>query len=111
MPGRWAHSGFIGAYTLVTLASPFYLWKIGELKAKDIVYCVLALGLLCIPAIGSVYPAPAPPDNYFPYIFLVYLAAGLFRALAFKVRDPKTLGKVREELKALHLPAGLVTQG
>jgi len=109
--GTMGAFGFIGAYTLVTLASPFYLWKIGELKAKDIVFCALALGLLCIPAIGSVYPAPPPPDNFFPYIFLVYLAAGLFRALAFKVRDPKTLGKVRDELKALHLPPGLVTQG
>jgi len=98
--------GFIGAYTLVTIAAPFYLWKIGELKTKDVVICVLALGLLCIPAIGSVYPAPAPPDNYFPYFFLAYLAAGLFRALAFKVRDPKTLVKVREELKTLHLPVG-----
>jgi len=63
--------------------------------------------LLLIPAIGSVYPAPPAPDNLFPYIFLAYLAAGLFRALAFKVRDPKTLSQVREELKSFHLPAGL----
>jgi hypothetical protein len=84
-----------------------YLKKTGELKAKDMVVCIAALALLCIPAVGSVYPAPPAPDNYFPYIFLTYLIAGLFRALAFKVRDPKTLSQVREELQAFHLPAGL----
>jgi amino acid transporter len=105
--GTMGAFGFIGAYTLVCVAAPFYLWKIGELKAKHVVVCVLALGLLTIPAIGSVYPVPPAPVNLFPYIFLVYLGAGLFRALAFKVRDPKTLTQVREELKSFHLPAGL----
>jgi amino acid transporter len=105
--GTMGAFGFLGTYTLVTLAAPFYLKKIGELKAKDVVICVLALGLLTIPAVGSVYPVPPAPVNYFPYIFLVYLGAGLFRALAFKVRDPKKLTQVREELKTFHIPAGL----
>lgn len=104
--GTMGAFGFIGAYTLICIAAPLYLKKTGELKAKDTAICVAALGLLLIPAVGSVYPVPPAPVNYFPYIFLIYLAAGLFRALAFKVRDPKTLTKVREELKALHMPAG-----
>ncbi len=60
--------GFLGAYTLICIAAPLYLWKISELKAKDIVICVLALGLLVIPAVGSVYPVPPAPVNLFPYI-------------------------------------------
>ncbi len=99
--------GFLGAYTLICIAAPLYLKKIGELKTKDMVVCALALGLLLIPAVGSVYPVPAPPVNSFPYIFLGYLAIGLFRALAYKVRDPKTLEKIREELSAMRMPGGL----
>jgi amino acid transporter len=105
--GTMGAFGFLGAYTLICIAAPLYLMKIGELKAKDIVICVLALGLLLIPAVGSVYPVPAPPVNYFPYIFLGYLALGLFRALAYKVRDPKTLSQIREELSAMRMPGGL----
>jgi amino acid transporter len=105
--GTMGAFGFIGAYTLICIAAPMYLKKTGELKIKDMAVCIAALVLLLIPAVGSVYPAPPAPDNLFPYIFAVYLAAGLFRALAFKVRDPKTLTQVREELKSFHLPAGL----
>jgi amino acid transporter len=106
--GMMGAFGFIGAYSLVCLAAPMYLKKTGQLKTKDVVICVAALALLIVPAIGSVYPAPPAPGNYFPYVFLIYLAVGLCRALAFKVRDPKTVAQVREELKAYHLPAGLV---
>ena len=99
--------GFIGAYILICIAAPLYLKKTGELKRKDLAFCVLAMALLLIPAVGSVYPAPPAPDNYFPYVFGTYLLIGLFRAFAFKIRDPKTLTQVREELQSFHLPAGL----
>jgi amino acid transporter len=105
--GTMGAFGFIGAYTLICIAAPIYLYKIGELKAKDIVISIMALGLLLIPAVGSVYPVPPAPLNYFPYVFAVYLAAGLFRAVAFKVRDPKALNLVREELKTFHIPADM----
>ncbi len=105
--GTMGAFGFLGAYTLICVAAPFYLWKIKELKTKDVVLCVVSLLLLCIPAVGSVYPVPAPPVNYFPYIFLGYLAIGLFRALAYKVRDPKKLAEIREELAEMRMPGGL----
>jgi len=108
--GTMGAFGFIGAYALVCIAAPLYLKKIGELKIKDMAICIAAMALLLIPAVGSVYPAPPAPDNYFPYVFAVYLAAGLFRAFAFKVRDPKTLVKVREELQSFHVPAGLALE-
>jgi amino acid transporter len=104
--GTMGAFGFLGAYTLICIAAPMYLKKTGEFKTKDMAICVAALALLLIPAVGSVYPVPPAPVNYFPYIFGAYLAVGLFRALAFKVRDPKTLTKVREELKGLHMPSG-----
>jgi amino acid transporter len=105
--GTMGAFGFLGSYVLITIAAPMYLKKIGELKVKDIVLCVAALGLLLVPAVGSVYPVPPAPVNYFPYIFLVYVALGLFRAVAFKVREPKSLVKIREELHSLYLPSGM----
>ncbi len=45
--------------------------------------------------------------NYFPYIFLTYVVLGLFRAVAFKVREPKNVMKIREELQSLYLPSGM----
>ncbi|MEI9997929.1 MAG: APC family permease [Verrucomicrobiota bacterium] len=105
--GTMGAFGFLGAYTLICLAAPLYLKKIGELKAKDMAFCVAALVLLLIPAVGSVYPVPAPPVNYFPYVFLVYLGAGLFRAVAYKIRDPKSLAKIRDELADMRMPGGL----
>jgi amino acid transporter len=105
--GTMGAFGFLGAYTLICIAAPLYLWKIGELKAKEMSLCIAALALLLIPAIGSVYPVPPAPVNYFPYIFGTYLAAGLFRAVAYKIRDPKSLAKIREELADMRMPGGL----
>jgi amino acid transporter len=108
--GTMGAFGFLGAYVLITIAAPMYLYKIRELKAKDVVLCVAALGLLLVPAVGSVYPVPPAPVNYFPYIFLVYVALGLFRAVAYKVREPKSVSKIREQLQAFYLPSGLGLQ-
>jgi hypothetical protein len=49
-----------------------YLKKIGQLRANDVVICLVGLGLLLIPAIGAVYPVPPAPVSYFPYIFAAY---------------------------------------
>ena len=102
--GTMGAFGFVGAYTLVTLAAPFYLKKCGELKAKDIVWCVAALALLMIPAIGSVYPVPPAPVNYFPYIFLAYLAVGVVRVVMLRIQAPEQLKAIRDQVHSQHLP-------
>jgi amino acid transporter len=75
--GLFGAMGFCGAYVLISLATPFYLKKIGELKAHHIVIAVIALALLIVPIVGTVYPVPAFPMNYFPYIFIAYVVAGI----------------------------------
>jgi len=107
--GTMGAFGFLGAYTLICVAAPMYLRKIGELKAKDIVICVAAIVLLLLPAWGVFFPqpAPTPPVSYFPWVFLVYLGAGFFRAIAYKIRDPKSLAKIRDELADMRAPGGL----
>jgi hypothetical protein len=80
------------------------------LKIKDTLLCVIGLVLLAIPAIGSVYPVPPAPVNYFPYLFLGYVAIGVLRAIAFKVRDPSRIKRIHEELREMHLPGGLTIE-
>jgi amino acid transporter len=75
--GTFGAFGFLGAYVFVSIAAPMYLKKIGELRRRDVAYSVIALAFLLVPAVGSVYPVPAPPVNAFPYIFLAYFAVGL----------------------------------
>jgi amino acid transporter len=75
--GLFGAMGFCGAYVLISLATPFYLKKIGELKAHHIAIAAIALALLIVPIVGTVYPVPAFPMNYFPYIFIAYVIAGI----------------------------------
>jgi amino acid transporter len=80
--GLFGAMGFSGAYVLISLATPFYLKKIGELKAWHVVVCVLAELLLIVPIVGLVYPVPPFPANVQPYIFGAYLLVGIVLVLA-----------------------------
>jgi hypothetical protein len=68
----------------------------------DMAGCIAALILLAIPAVGSVYPIPDPPVNYFPYAFLVYLAIGIVWIMSFYRRQPAAITKVQEDLDRSH---------
>jgi amino acid transporter len=75
--GLFVAMGFCGAYVLISLATPSYLKKIGELKIHPIAIAVLSLILLTVPIVGTGYPAPAFPMNYFAYIFIAHLVGGV----------------------------------
>jgi amino acid transporter len=75
--GTFGAFGFLGAYFFVTVATPMYLKKIGELRSVDVALSVVTVVLLLVPAIGSVYPVPSPPVNAFPYVFGLYFLIGL----------------------------------
>jgi amino acid transporter len=70
--------GFVGAYFLVSVAAPAYLKRKGLARRKDLALSAIAVLLLLVPAVGSVYPVPAWPYSTFPYIFLAYAMIGLF---------------------------------
>jgi len=74
--GTFGAFGFLGAYTFVSVAAPMYLKKIGQLRPLDVVWSVAAIICLLVPAIGSVYPVPAPPVNLFVYVFALYFLIG-----------------------------------
>jgi len=100
--GTMGAFGFLGAYVLITLAAPAFLKKRGELKARHLALCIAAMLLLLIPAVGSVYPVPAPPVNMFPYIFGGYLWFGVLRIMAMQHQKPERVVEISEEVKKLH---------
>jgi amino acid transporter len=97
--GLFGAMGFCGAYVLISLATPFYLKKIGEMKPHHIAIAVIALALLLVPIVGTVYPVPSYPMNYFPYIFLTYIVAGvvLVSMRSRTVMEMDSIRKVLEE--------------
>jgi amino acid transporter len=100
--GTLAAFGFITPYCLITVAAPVYLKRLGEQRPIDLVMCAAALVLLLIPTVGSVIPVPAPPVNYFPYAYLVYLVAGIAWILAFRARKPTAVGAIHQDLELNH---------
>jgi amino acid transporter len=101
--GTMGAFGFLGAYFLISIAAPVFLKKRNELHVKDILMCLAAVALMIIPAVGSVYPVPAAPVSYFPYIFLAYLVCGFMRILIMNshpvsaVRVKEISGEVRRQ--------------
>jgi amino acid transporter len=96
--GLFGAMGFCCAYVLISLATPFYLRKIGELKALHVGLAVAALVLLLVPIIGPFWPMPAPyPTNLFPYIVGGYLVLGA--ALIFvRSRSTSDMAMIRQAL-------------
>lgn len=87
--GTIATYGFLFSYVLITIATPFYLYKEKVLKAKNIIISVITFGILLMPIVGSVYPLPAYPFNLFPFIFLAWLAVGTIWFNIQKSRKPE----------------------
>lgn len=103
--GTIATLGFIFAYLLIAIAAPFYLRSIEELRARHIVLAVITVGILCIPIVGSVYPLPAAPYGYFPFIFAGWLAIGLVWFLVRKLRS-SVVEDISDDLDKVHAQFG-----
>lgn len=105
--GTFGAFGFLGAYFLVSIAAPMYLKKIGELKPQHIVVSTIAVLLLIVPAIGSVYTNPplAAPVKYFVYIFLAYFGIGLITCLMQRGRESEVMDGVEKDLEIPTAPA------
>jgi amino acid transporter len=76
--GSLATYGFIVVYGLVCLALPGYLRLHGASRGSAQLMAGLAAGAMLLALIGNLYPVPEGPYGKLPYIYLVYLAAGLF---------------------------------
>jgi amino acid transporter len=82
--GSVATFGFLLSYVLVSVAAPLFLKSRKELTALHLITSAIALLLLAIPIVGSVYPVPDAPYNYLPYLFLALMGAGAARIFSLK---------------------------
>jgi amino acid transporter len=95
--GLFGALGFLGAYVLISLATPMYLKKIGELKPYHWVLAIVALALLVVPIVGTVFPVPPYPQNFLPYIYGVYLLIGVVLVF-FRSRSHAEIAEIRQVL-------------
>jgi amino acid transporter len=76
--GSLATYGFIVTYALVCIALPGYLRKHGIFRQGAQIIPWLACGAMVLALAGNLYPVPEGPYGKLPYVYLAYLAAGLF---------------------------------
>jgi len=69
--------GFVTVYGLVAAALPFYLRRNAQLTPGSLILSIVAALAMILAMAGTLYPIPAAPYNYLPYIYLAYLALGL----------------------------------
>lgn len=100
--GTFGALGFLTAYFLITIATPVYLYRDGRLRPGNIAVAVLAVLCLLVPAVSEFYPVPAAPYNYFPYIFMVYLAIGVAWIFAVNKRSPGKIEEIERDFEATH---------
>jgi len=99
--GTIATFGFLFVYFVIAIAAPFYLRKRGELSPLRVILAIVTAGIVAIPILGSVYPLPAAPYGYFPFIFAAWLLLGV--AWYFYRRATAGVdGAIEEDLDQVH---------
>ncbi|MBV9389820.1 MAG: APC family permease [Chroococcidiopsidaceae cyanobacterium CP_BM_ER_R8_30] len=101
--------GFLLVYILISLAAPVYLYRLRKLRLQDVVFSVLGVAFMLLPVVGTVgipgsalFPPPAPPQNMFPYLFLLYLAAGCGWFVIQRLRYPRMVKGMQRSVEAIH---------
>ncbi len=85
-----ASYGFIGSYFLVCLAMPFFLLRRKILRGLDVAVSAFALLILAAVLALTVFPVPAAPWRYLPYLFLAAVLTGIAFSLAYSRALNKT---------------------
>jgi amino acid transporter len=75
--GSLATYGFIVAYALASLALPSYLKKHGAYASGAQFLSWIACLAMLLALLGNLYPVPEGPYGKLPYIYFVYLLAGM----------------------------------
>lgn len=85
--GTFATFGFVSAYILTCVSSPLVLARERRLPAAQLAASIAAILVLGYVLFTSVYPAPAAPMNYLPYLFLGTLSAGACFSIWLRARN------------------------
>jgi len=86
--GTLATFGFVTVYILVSTAAPIFLRAQSRLTPQAIVISVLAVLAMGAALLGNLYPVPAPPYSYLPYIYAVLLLCGFAWSTIWSARTP-----------------------
>lgn len=97
--GSVATFGLLVTYLLVSIGAVAHLKKKGILKIKNIIVTVLAIGVVLIPIVGSVYPVPPYPYNILVYVFVGLLAAGYGFFVWQRYRQPHLTATIKQHLE------------
>ena len=72
---------------------PFFLLRRKILRRLDVAVSVAALLILAAVLALSVFPVPAPPWRYLPYLFLAAVLTGIATSLLY-ARNTKSNGEI-----------------
>lgn len=87
-----ASFGFIASYFLVCLAMPFFLLRRKILRHLDVAVSAAALLILAVVLAFSVFPVPATPWRYLPYLFLAAILTGIAASISYARRSKSNSG-------------------
>jgi len=79
--GTFGTLGCVLAYALTCVATPIFLRRQGQLRAHHVIVSLAALGVLGYVIFGCLYPIPAAPMNFIPWLFLALFLGGIALSL------------------------------
>ena len=96
--GTLATFGFVTVYILVSAAAPLYLRSLGRLTPQALGISVLAVVAMGAALLGSLYPVPAGPYAYLPYLYGGLLLGGFTWSTIWIARAPSLASEVPDVL-------------
>ncbi len=99
--GTLATFGFVTAYILVSAAAPLFLRSRGCLTPQAVCISVLAILAMGAALLGNLYPVPAAPYSYLPYLYVALLLIGFAWSAIWMARAPSLAAEIPGDLGAL----------
>jgi amino acid transporter len=104
--GTIATFGFLFCYLLCSVCAPIMLKRLNAMTAMDLVIGAAGAVAMVLAFVGSVYPVPDYPYNYFPYGFVVYMIIGVLWFLVLRNRMPQVLLGIEHDLESTTMTTG-----
>ena len=94
--GSFAVYGFITIYGLTCVSLPLQLKRRGALSAAPLVIAFLGGVSMVMALAGTLYPVPAPPYSWLPYLYFVYLLVTLVFFIRKRHKRSVTVGAIED---------------
>jgi amino acid transporter len=83
--------GFMTTYGLAAIGLPIYLRRTHHLTTGTIALSIAATIATLLALAGTLYPIPAAPLNWLPYLFLAYILCGVGWFYASRLNRPQPI--------------------